>query len=98
MIPELLLSTHFWLILGLVLTIADIFLGFNFFVLPFGVAALLVSAIVHGQKAGLTGELQLYTDWQGVAYWFAGLSVVSVGLLRLLFQKKRDGKEDINEY
>ena len=98
MIPELLLNTHFWLILGLVLIISDIFLGFNFFVLPVGVAALLVSAIIYGQKAGLTGDFQLYTDWQGVAYWFASLSVVSVGLLRFLFQMKHDGQKDINEY
>lgn len=94
----LLLDVNFWLILGLVLIIADIFLGFNFFVLPFGVAALLVATMVYLQESGRLGDLQLFSNWEGVVYWFAGLSVVSVGLLKLFFQKKADDRQDINEY
>ena len=98
MISALLLNIHFWLILGLVLIILDIFIGFNFFVLPIGVASLLVSGMIQLQTAGLTGNWQFYADWQGVGYWFAGLSVASVGLLRLFFQRKRAAQQDINDY
>ena len=66
--------------------------------LPFGVAALIVATMVYLQESGRLGDLQLFSNWEGVVYWFAGLSVVSVGLLKLFFQKKADDRQDINEY
>ena len=87
----LLLDAQFWVALGLVLVLADIFLGFSLFVLPVGVAALIVAGIIFVQTNAILGITQLYSDWQGLVYWFAGLSVVSVGLLRLIFQRPKKG-------
>ena len=94
----LLLDAQFWVALGLVLVLADIFLGFSLFVLPVGVAALIVAGIVFVQTNAILGITQLYSDWQGLVYWFAGLSVVSVGLLRLIFQRPKKDLPDINQY
>ena len=82
------LDLQFWVALGLLLVLADIFLGFSLFVLPVGVAALIVAGIIFVQTNAVMGITQLYDDWQGLVYWFAGLSVVSVGLLRLIFQRQ----------
>lgn len=95
---SLLLDAQFWVALGLVLVLADIFLGFSLFVLPVGVAALIVAGIVFVQTNAILGITQLYSDWQGLVYWFAGLSVVSVGLLRLIFQRPKKDLPDINQY
>ena len=94
----LLLDAQFWVALGLVLVLADIFLGFSLFVLPVGVAALIVAGIIFVQTNAILGITQLYADWQGVVYWFAGLSVISVGLLRLIFQRRKKDLPDINQY
>ena len=94
----LLLDAQFWVALGLVLVLADIFLGFSLFVLPVGVAALIVAGIIFVQINAILGITQLYSDWQGLVYWFAGLSVVSVGLLRLIFQRPKKDLPDINQY
>lgn len=94
----LLLDLQFWVALGLLLVLADIFLGFGLFVLPVGVAALIVAGIIFVQTNAVLGITQLYDDWQGLVYWFAGLSVVSVGLLRLIFQRARKDSPDINQY
>lgn len=94
----LLLDAQFWVALGLVLVLADIFLGFSLFVLPVGVAALIVAGIIFVQTNAILGITQLYSDWQGLVYWFAGLSVVSVGLLRLIFQRPKKDLPDINQY
>lgn len=93
-----LLDTQFWVAVGLLLVLADIFLGFNLFVLPVGVAALIVAGIIVVQENGVLGAAPLYDDWQGVIYWFAGLSVISVVLLRIVFQRFKQDSPDINDY
>jgi membrane protein implicated in regulation of membrane protease activity len=92
------LNAEFWIVVGLALILADIFLGFGMFVLPIGVAALIVAGMVALQENGVFGEMGLYGSWQGVVYWFAGLSVCSVLLLRLVFQKSEPEEPDINDY
>jgi membrane protein implicated in regulation of membrane protease activity len=95
---EWVLSAEFWVAVGLVLVLADIFLGFGLFVLPIGVAALIVAGMVAMQESGALGEMMVYGSWRGVVYWFAGLSVSSVLFLRLVFQKSKKVNPDINEY
>ncbi len=90
--------TEVWLIIGLVLIIADIFLGFNFFVLPIGIAALIVAFLIFGENGALFGSVILFDSWRDVIIWFAGLSVASVGLLKLIFQRSRKDSSDINKY
>jgi len=97
-LSALLLDAQFWVAVGLLLVLADIFLGFNLFVLPVGVAALIVAGIIVMQSNAVLGMAQLYADWQGLVYWFAGLSVISVVLLRLVFQRAKQDAPDINQY
>ena len=93
-----LLNGQFWLAAGLFLVLSDIFLGFNLFVLPVGVAALIVACIIMLQENGMLGAATFYDDWQDVIYWFAGLSVISVVLLRIVFQRVKSKSPDINDY
>jgi len=87
-----------WLIFGLILVIADVFLGFNFFVLPVGVASFIISALIYGENNMLFGTLVLFKSWKVVVLYFAGLSLVSVSLLRFVFQRRKKNQPDINEY
>jgi membrane protein implicated in regulation of membrane protease activity len=92
------LDAQFWVVVGLLLVLADIFLGFALFVLPIGVAALIIAGMIAAQENEVLGSMVLYRDWQDVVYWFAALSVISVLLLRLVFQKRKEGMSDINDY
>ncbi len=85
-----------WIILGIVLVVLDIFLGFSMIVLPIGVAALLLGALLYSDSRQIFGESGLFPSWRAVLIWFACLSVVSIGLIKTLFQRKQD--TDINKY
>ena len=89
-----------WIILGILLIIADIFLGYDFFVLPIGVSALIISFMLYMQKGKYEelGDLILFNTWHDVAYWFSGLSLVSIILMRLLLRLRKKDRVDINEY
>ena len=82
------------------LIIADIFLGYDFFVLPVGVSALIISLILYLQTGSFEemGDFILFNTWHDVAYWFSGLSLVSIILMRLLFKLRKKDRIDINEY
>ncbi len=100
MITFLFFLPQTWIILGILLIIADIFLGYDFFVLPVGVSALIISLILYLQKDAFEefGDFILFNTWHDVAYWFSGLSVVSIILMRLLFKLRKKDRIDINEY
>lgn len=87
-----------WVIAGLVLIIADILVGFGLIVLPFGVAALLLAALLYGHSQQLFGGADPFSSWRAVLIWFAGLSIVSVGLIRVVFQRSKKNGSDINRY
>ena len=90
--------TEVWIILGLILIIGDVFLGFNFFVLPIGIAALIMSALVYVDNNEVFGPIVLFSDWKVVIFWFALLSMVSVGLLKYFFQRNQKDEPDVNNY
>ena len=92
----LLLSEEFWLILGLILIITDIFLG-SFFLLPIGVSAFIISGFLYSQAQLWLGSVFLET-WKDVLIYFSALSVLSIGIVKLIFQRKADNKDDINDY
>ena len=100
MISFLFFLPQTWIILGILLIIADIFLGYDFFVLPVGVSALIISLILYLQTGSFEemGDFILFNTWHDVAYWFSGLSVVSIILMRLLFKLRKKDRIDINEY
>lgn len=87
-----------WIILGLVLIIADILIGFGMVILPIGVAALLIAALLYGHSGPLFGDADLFPSWRAVLIWFASLSIVAVGLIKGLFQRSRKNGTDINKY
>jgi|TARA_B100000809_G_C15071584_1_gene506237 membrane protein implicated in regulation of membrane protease activity len=100
MITFLFFLPQTWIILGILLIIADIFLGYDFFVLPVGVSALIISLILYLQTGSFEemGDFILFNTWHDVAYWFSGLSLVSIILMRLLFKLRKKDRIDINEY
>ncbi|MDP6977070.1 MAG: hypothetical protein QF570_00520 [Myxococcota bacterium] len=92
------LEPQFWVILGLALMIADIYVGLNFFVLPVGVACFILALLLYAQDVQRIADWIPLSDWRRVSYVFAGLSVVSVGLVKAMFQSSRSDEGDINEY
>ena len=100
MITFLFFLPQTWIILGILLIISDIFLGYDFFVLPVGVSALIISLILYLQTGSFEemGDFILFNTWHDVAYWFSGLSLVSIILMRLLFKLRKKDRIDINEY
>ena len=100
MITFLFFLPQTWIILGILLIIADIFLGYDFFVLPVGVSALIISLILYLQTGSFEemGDFILFNTWHDVAYWFSGLSLVSIILMRLLFKLRKKDRIDINAY
>ena len=100
MIDFLFFLPQTWIILGILLIIADIFLGYDLFVLPIGVSAIIISSILYLQKGSFKefGDFILFDTWHDITYWFSGLSVVSVILMRLLLKLRKKDQIDINEY
>jgi membrane protein implicated in regulation of membrane protease activity len=92
-----LLEPQVWIIAGLVLVIADIVLGYGFFVLPIGVAAFLISALLAVDAGGYL-DFKMFDSWRDIMIWFSILSVASIGVLRLVFQKHKNQEKDINDY
>tara|TARA_B100000315_G_C14567351_1_gene583653 strand:- start:533 stop:844 length:312 start_codon:yes stop_codon:yes gene_type:complete len=89
---------EFWLILGIVLIISELLWG-DMIILPIGVAAIAMSVIILGQENLWFGDFELLENWRHVLIAFAVLSVVSIGLLKYLFQVRLKKKTpDINEY
>lgn len=87
-----------WLILALVLIIADILIGLNLFILPIGIAAAIVSAVIFAEQQHWFSDVVLLESWREVLVTFAVLSVAAVFLIRKLFQDKKAMESDINEY
>ena len=87
-----------WIILGIILITLDIFIGFEFFVLPVGVAALILSGIIYATINVWFGEFVPFETWKGVLIWFSVLSIISVGIIRFFFQRSKKQQPDINRY
>ncbi|HIA80599.1 MAG TPA: hypothetical protein EYO02_00535 [Rhodospirillales bacterium] len=92
-----LLLAKTWLILGLILIIIDIFLG-SFFILPIGVAAFIIAGMIFCQDQLWFGDFIFFETWRDVLIYFSIISLVSIGVIKLVFQKKYKNESDINEY
>ena len=86
-----------WVILGFILIIVDIFLG-SFFILPIGIAAFLISGLILAQNQLWFEDFIFFETWRDIAIYFAILSVISIGLIKLLFGRRFKNEPDINEY
>jgi membrane protein implicated in regulation of membrane protease activity len=87
-----------WVIVGIILICLDIFLGFDFFVLPIGIASIIMSGIIYSQENLWFGDWTAFESWKGALIWFAVLSLVSIFVIRIFFQNNNSDKPDINEY
>ena len=92
------LAPEFWLILGILLIIVDFTIGAALFLLPIGLAAILMSGLLVSQEGLWFGDVIFFETWRQIIIWFSLLSVAFVGVIRFLFQRARRGQADINEY
>lgn len=93
---DLLLRYETWMILGLALIALDMLLGLDFFVLAFGVGALLTGTLLFTQFAASLG---IADSWQGMITAFGLLSVLVLLPLRYWLNKtQKEGGKDINDY
>ena len=88
----LLLEADFWYLVGIGLVIIEVIIGLEFFVLAFGIGAILTGATI---------DLSLLPSW--LVYWertilvFSVLSLATLLVLKKLIPKGR-AKKDINDY
>lgn len=87
-----------WVIVGIGLVMADIFLGYSFFILPVGIAAFLISAMIFSQQKMWLGNFTFFDTWRDIVIYFAVLALVSIAVLKFAFQKFRKSGSDINDY
>lgn len=87
-----------WIIAAILLIGADIVLGFEFFVLSIGIAALILAGLLFAQQEAWLGHVLLFETWEDVGIWFAGLSIGSIGLIRLWLRRRHSAQPDINQY
>ena len=91
-----LFEPHFWLIVGLLLIIADIFLA-SFFLLPIGVSAIIMAALIYFEHQHFI-DVGLFSSWRGVLVSFAALSVLSIFIIQSFVRIRRKDHKDINQY
>ena len=91
-----LFQPKFWIILGVVLILIDIFLA-SFFLLPIGISSLILSIILYVEKSGLW-TLNIFSTWRDVLIWFAAISLLSVFLMKLFSRNRDRNSNDINDY
>ena len=90
--------TEVWVILAIVLILADLFFGLNYILLPVGIACLIIAGMVFLKNNGYLPGFIALEDWQHVGYWFAGLSVASIAILKIYSRSGIKKDEDINQY
>ena len=88
---------QFWLIVGILLVIIDIFLLGSSFLLPIGFSALIVSVLVYFDISNVW-EFQLFDTWQKILLYFGILSVVSIFIIKIFIKARGDNGKDINQY
>lgn len=90
---SLLLRYETWLILGLLFIVLDIALGLDFFLLSFGIGALLT-----GLGILVIDDAEVFQSWQWTVSIFGIASVLVLYPLRRWILNTTKGKEDINHY
>jgi membrane protein implicated in regulation of membrane protease activity len=88
---------QFWLIIGILLVIIDIFLLDSSFLLPIGISALILSALVYFDISKVW-EFQLFDTWRKIILYFGILSVVSIFIIKIFIKARGDKGKDINQY
>ena len=88
-------SPELWFTLAIVMIIADVLIGMEFFVLSVGVAAFMISGLLWMQHHGL---FDLFESWSQIALCFAALSLGSIAVIKWMFRNSGGTGRDINDY
>jgi membrane-bound ClpP family serine protease len=96
-----------WIIMGIILILADVLIGLSYILIPFGIACFITSGLVAINNSDYLYSLSHSNEfvynylnlesWQDILYWYAALSIISVFLLRFI-TRGRPEKPDINQY
>ena len=87
---------YVWLILGLVIIIIDIFLGF--ILLPFGISSFLIAILLFCDRHLIFSDFVFFETWRDILLYYALLSLIALGGLRLFFNKNKRNNADITDY
>lgn len=85
----LIFTVEFWLTVGFVLSILEIFSGF-FIALSFGIAGFILAALLKVLPA-------LFTEWYEIALIYSVISLLIVFLSRKISTKSKAIKHDVND-
>jgi membrane protein implicated in regulation of membrane protease activity len=88
---------QFWLIVGILLVIIDIFLLGSSFLLPIGISALILSVLVYFDISNVW-EFQLFDTWRKILLYFGIFSVASIFIIKIFIKARGDKGKDINHY
>ena len=91
-----LFEPNFWIIIGIVLIVVDIFLA-SFFLLPIGVSSLTMGALIYVDTTQFL-EIEIFTTWRSILLCFAALSVISIFFIQIAIKSRRKKQQDINQY
>jgi|TARA_B100000809_G_scaffold203439_1_gene204486 membrane protein implicated in regulation of membrane protease activity len=99
----LFLTQEFWIILGILLIILDISVGFQFFVLSIGLSSFIIAFLLYAQEKLWSSDFNIsyiiLSDWQDVLITLSILSILTVGIIKYVFQNRfGKSKKDINDY
>lgn len=85
----LIFTVEFWLTVGFVLSILEIFSGF-FIALSFGIAGFILAVLLKVLP-------ELFTEWYEIALIYSVISLLIVFLSRKIFIKSKAIKHDVND-
>lgn len=85
----LIFTVEFWLTVGFVLSILEVFSGF-FIALSFGIAGFILAGLLKVSPA-------LFTEWYEIAFIYSVISLLIVFLARKIFVKSQTIEHDVND-
>jgi len=99
----LILRPELWVIIGILLIIIDITIGFEFFVLSIGLSSFIVAFLLFSQEKlwliDFNISYVILSDWKDVLIALSILSILTIGVIKYVFQNRfKKSKKDINDY
>ena len=99
----LILRPELWVIIGILLIIIDITIGFEFFVLSIGLSSFIIAFLLFSQEKlwliDFNINYVILSDWKAVLITLSILSILTVGVIKYIFQNRfKKSKKDINDY
>ena len=103
LLTGLILRPELWVIIGILLIIIDITIGFEFFVLSIGLSSFIIAFLLFSQEKLWLIDFNIsyiiLSDWKDVLITLSILSILTVGVIKYIFQNRfKKSKKDINDY